>query len=517
MLKKRRGNVLVAFAMAFAPFFGNPETAQVVGWLFIILVNIVGGPYIGQRLEDENTGEGTWSAIMLLPSFAFLRSVYYAGALNSGGKGVVIGSEIYNGSELGMCKGDGPFCRSYIFLAWQWVLLILLAAYFDRVLPGAVGNRLHPLFIFGLKRRAKYVDDPDNDTSNEGEDVIEEEARAEALVQNMQNEPFDGVVLSKLTKTYPGKPPVKAVKGLSLAARRGEVLCILAHNGAGKTSMFRTLVGELEATSGTAFVNGDSILTEMDKVHRRTGVTPQQDILWDVMSVQEHLFFYGRVKNMQGQALKDAVAEAMEAVQLTFARKRRVSRLSGGMKRRLSVSIAMIGNPDFMVLDEPSTGLDILARERLWASIERIKDNKAILLTTHSLEEAEALSTRVAIMSQGKLKCIGKVEELKLRLGKGHHLSVSVPGPKVAALHDAVTEVAPGAMIETKVGGNLEYVLPKSIAIPQIFSLMERQQDLLEIRDWSINQSTLEDVFMEVTVRDRRETELKLHEHELDP
>lgn len=499
--------MLIAFALALVPFFGNPETAQTVGWLFILLVNIVGGPYLGRRLSDDNTSEGTWSAIMLLPSFAFLRSVYYAGAYNSGGKGVVIGSEIYNGFELGMCRGDGPFCRSYIFLIVQWIILMLAAVYFDRVLPSAVGNRLHPLFCFGFKREAKYDDSAEDEVLDKGPDVIEEEHRAAEIVENMSIEPFDGVVLNRLSKTYPGKPAVKALQDLSIVARKNEVLCILAHNGAGKTTAFRTLVGELEPTTGTAFVSGKSILNEMDQVHRSMGVAPQQNILWDVMSVQEHLYFYGRVKNLYGQALKDAVEASLESVQLTFARKRRVSKLSGGMKRRLSVSIAMIGNPEFIILDEPSTGLDILAREKLWQSIEIAKENKAIMLTTHSLEEAETLSDRVAIMSHGKLKCIGKAEELKLRLGRGHHFSVSLPPHKVAELHDAITSIAPGATIETQLGGNIEYVLPKSFKIPEIFALMEAQRGKLEIRDWSINQATLEDVFLEVTQRNDHEIE----------
>lgn len=487
--------------MALVPFFDNPETAQTVGWLFILLVNIVGGPYLGRRLGDDGTSEGAWAAIMLLPSFAFLRSVYYAGALNSGGQGVVLGSEFFTDVDLGMCRGDGPFCRSFAYLAWQWVVLMLAALYFDQVLPSAVGNRRHPLFCFGFTREAKYTEDEELTASNKGSDVVEEERRAEEIIQNISTSGFDGVVLHKLSKSYPARPPVRALQDLSIVAQKNEVICILAHNGAGKTTAFRTLIGELEPTSGTAFVNGKSILNEMSEVHRSMGVAPQQNILWDVLTVQEHLFFYGRVRNLSGQELKDEVENAMDSVQLEFARKRKVRALSGGMKRRLSVSIAMIGNPEFIILDEPSTGLDILAREKLWEAVGRAKHNKAIMLTTHSLEEAETLSDRVAIMSYGKLKCIGKAEELKMRYGRGHHFSVSLPAIKVAELHDALTTIAPGARVETELGGNIEYVLPKSFKIPQIFALMNEKRDALEIRDWSISQATLEDVFLEVTQR----------------
>lgn len=468
------------------------------------MINIIGGPYIGRRLGDASTNEGTWTGIMLLPSFAYFRSLYYAGALNSGGQGITISPSEYKGVQLGMCSGDAPFCRSYVFLLIEWAILMLIGFYLDRVIPNASGIRLHPLFCFGFKRKVQQVmDSGENADERKGEDVLNEERKANHIIQ--QQEPFEGVVLDRLTKTYPGNPAVRALRGLSIAAPKNEVLCILAHNGAGKTTAFRTLIGELEATAGTASVFGKSIISDMDSVRRHMGVTPQQDILWDLLTVQEHLFFYGRVKNLSGRALKEAVEQALESVSLKFARRRKVKALSGGMKRRLSVSIALMGNPDFIVLDEPSTGLDILAREKLWNSINKVKQDKVVMLTTHSLEEAEALSTRVAIMSEGELKCIGTAEELKLRLGKGHHLNVSLPESNLAALHMEITKIAPGAVIETQIGGSVEYVLPKGFAVDGIFRLISEKRDQLEIRDWAVNQSSLEDVFLAVT-RNARST-----------
>lgn len=480
--------------------------------MYVILVNLVGGPYVGRRLGDLDTSEATWAAIMLLPSFAFFRSVYYAGAINSGGKGITLRNETYRDVNLGMCSGTGPFCQSYYFLAGEWVVIMLLAAYFEQVLPGVQGTRKHPLFFLGFKRKIKFIEDDEDGLEEHPQDVAQEEERANALVANMESSPFDGVVLKSLTKTYHGKPPVKALQNLSMVANRNEVLCILAHNGAGKTTVFRTLVGELEATAGNAYIWGNSILTDMKQVYRRLGVAPQQNILWESLTVQEHLYFYGRVKNLYGKDLKEAVNKALVSVQLESARKRKVRALSGGMKRRLSVSIAMIGDPQFIILDEPSTGLDILARKKLWETIRRVKHDKTILLTTHSLEEAETLSDRVAIMSQGRLKCIGEAEELKLRLGKGHHLSASLPATKVAEFHDAITDMAPGATMETRIGGIVDYVLPRSLNIAGVFRLMEQRREELEIRDWSINQSTLEDVFLRVTQSDMKRKSLKEEE-----
>lgn len=143
------------------------------------------------------------------------------------------------------------------------------------------------------------------------------------------------------------------------------------------------LVGEMEPTSGEAFIFGKSIANEMVEVYENMGVTPQENILWPNMTVEEHLFFFGRVKALTRSTLKEAVDNTLDAVQLAFARKRQSRRCSGGMKRRLAVAIAMIGDPGFLVLDEPSTGLDILTREKLWTSIKAAKHNKTVLLTTH--------------------------------------------------------------------------------------------------------------------------------------
>lgn len=263
--------------------------------------------------------------------------------------------------------------------------------------------------------------------------------------------------------------------------------------------MFKTLVGEMEATSGDARINGFSITSDMGEVQKGMGVTPQENILWPSITVEEHLYFFGRVKGLTGSALKEAVSVTLDSVDLAFARKRQAQKCSGGMMRRLAVAISLIGDSPFIVLDEPSTGLDILTREKLWTSVQNAKQSKAILLTTHSLEEADTLCDRVAILSRGKIMCIGNPEELKQRIGKGYHLNISVPESKVPDLHEAILGLNKLAEISTQLAGNLEYTLPKSVTLPTIFTFIESNRQSLQIRDWSINQSTLEDVFMAVT------------------
>lgn len=495
--------MLVALAMFIEPLFWSPETAQTVGWLFVFLVNLVGGPYIARKLASGRTSESSWNAIMVLPSFAFMRSVYRAGVFNSGGEGVTLRSKIVNGYDLRMCGPHGPFCRSFAFLVVEWIVLLVLASYFDRLLSGA---RLHPLFFLGFKRRvdARNLnicgDSSDEDSNDEcGSDVIEQQENAQSLIANMDREKFDGVVLYNLSKTYPGRKSVRALHHFSLVAHRGDVFCIVAHNGAGKTTAFRILVGEIEATSGVGYVCGHSITTEMQRVHCDLGVAAQQDILWEDLTVLEHLCFYARAKNLSGTKLRMAVKDVLGRVQLDFARDRKVSKLSGGMKRRLSVAIAFIGGPSCIVLDEPTTGLDIRAREMLWKTIERIRDDRVILLTTHSLEEAEALATKVGIMSQGELRCVGTTQELKLRLGRGHRLTVSLPESYVTNLNAEIFRVAPGTAIECVTVSTVEYLLPKEVSISSVIQALVSLRTALHIRDWDLTEPSLEDVFMRIT------------------
>lgn len=148
------------------------------------------------------------------------------------------------------------------------------------------------------------------------------------------------------------------------------------------------------------------------------------------------------------------------------------------MHRSLSVSIAMMGDSTFVVLDEPSTGLDLLSHERLWISIQAMRAEKSIILTTHALEEAETLNDRVAIMSQGTLKCVSTSGELKVRLGDDHRISVSLPESMFTQLLEDLNSVAPGTIIDTFVGNNVKLVLPKNSSKPAVLTeIAERKKE----------------------------------------
>ncbi len=167
------------------------------------------------------------------------------------------------------------------------------------------------------------------------------------------------------------------------------------------------LCGYFGPTFGTAKVSGYDVRKDMSSIHMLIGVCPQGDVIWEDLTGREHLQFYGRLKGMEGKDLDAVVNYRLQQVDLLDAGNKKAGAYSGGMKRRLCVAIALVGNPKVVILDEPSTGLDPKARKDLWRVIRQASKTSAVLLTTHSMEEAEQLCTNIGIFISGRINCIG--------------------------------------------------------------------------------------------------------------
>lgn len=504
------GHCVVALAIFLAPFFSSAETATVLVWLAIILINFVGGSFIGRLISvGDATSELYWGAVMLLPSFALFRSVFYAGAFNTGGQGITVSSASeYQGISLGMCGGEGPFCRTIAFLLGEWLLLMVLGLYLDQVLPTVAGVRKHPLFFLGFKRgRAKGADDllaMDADANELPEVAAERDLVARTVAAGPEKS--DGIVLDSIHKVYAeAKPAVHAVRGMSWVARPGEITGLLGSNGSGKTSAIRALIGAHDLSAGEAYINGMSVRSQMPEILRSMGICLQQDIQWASLSVREHLFFFGRLRNIPKRELAGAVDRAMEAVNLAFAAKRKSSECSGGMRRRLSVAMSLLGDPKAVLLDEPTSALDPATCALVWKAIEEAKAGKSIVITTHSMEEASVLCDRLHMVTRGALRTTGIPEDLRLRLGRGYRLAAAVPESKVADFHDVMMGISDECRVETSLGGSLQYSIPKSVRLSSIFDTMAAHKERLRVRDWGVSQSSLEDVFLNIVARDEAE------------
>ena len=226
---------------------------------------------------------------------------------------------------------------------------------------------------------------------------------------------MDAICVTRLSKSF-GK--LQAVEDLSFTVGQGELFALLGVNGAGKTTTIKMLTGLLRPTAGDASIMGHSISLSSEAAKRVTGISPQETAVAPQLTVRENLEF---MAGLYGFSKKEAAREAglcMATFRLLEKEHAKAHTLSGGMKRRLSVAMGLISKPRVLFLDEPTLGLDVLSRRELWDTLAGLKGSTTIVLTTHYLEEAVALSDRIGIMSGGRMVAIGTADELKEKTGK---------------------------------------------------------------------------------------------------
>ncbi|GMF24988.1 unnamed protein product [Phytophthora fragariaefolia] len=308
------------------------------------------------------------------------------------------------------------------------------------------GAKLHIQKSFG----AKVIN---TDEIEVDEDVTAEAQRVHEIYRSLAVAP-EVVQIFELEKVYPnGK---RAVKSLSFGLHQGECFGFLGVNGAGKTTTMKILTGDLLPTSGSATLNGFDIRNERSKARNSIGYCPQFDALIDLLTVREHLELFSRIKGFHKERLQKEVDRLLNKLKIEGFANKLAGSLSGGNKRKLSLAIAMIGEPCVLVLDEPSTGVDPFSRRLLWdvileASIQ--SQRSTVMLTTHSMEECEALCNKAGIMVDGGLRCFGSIPHLKARFGDGFMLECKLDAPSSHTVADFVhlvsDRVEAGALITT--------------------------------------------------------------------
>ncbi len=208
-----------------------------------------------------------------------------------------------------------------------------------------------------------------------------------------------------------------AVNDLDLKIPKGSLFAFLGVNGAGKTTTIRMLTGLTAPTAGEAFVMGHNVVTEPAQVKKIVNLSPQETSVAPNLTVRENLEFIAGIYGFDKKQAKEGTSQMLEQFSLAEVADSKAKTLSGGYQRKLSIAMALITKPQVLFLDEPTLGLDVLARRELWKEIEALKGKVTIILTTHYMEEAENLSDEIAIMAKGNLKAVGTLEELKQRTG----------------------------------------------------------------------------------------------------
>ena len=225
---------------------------------------------------------------------------------------------------------------------------------------------------------------------------------------------MQAIEITGLEKRYKN---LTAVAELSLKIRQGELFALLGVNGAGKTTTIKMLSCLTKPTRGDAFVGGYSITKQPEQVKKLIGVSPQQTAVAPNLTVRENLALMGGIHGLSKGETKERIEALTRQFDLTEVLPRKAGKLSGGWQRRVSIAMALISRPKILFLDEPTLGLDVLARRELWDAIGALKGEVTVILTTHYMEEAEALSDRIGIMKNGRLLAVGTAEELKQKAG----------------------------------------------------------------------------------------------------
>uniref|UniRef100_A0A3P9P3H1 ATP-binding cassette sub-family A member 2 n=1 Tax=Poecilia reticulata TaxID=8081 RepID=A0A3P9P3H1_POERE len=333
------------------------------------------------------------------------------------------------------------------------------------------------------------VDDDDVDVACERRRVLRGDADSDML--QIQN----------LTKVYKSRKMgrILAVDRLCLGVRPGECFGLLGVNGAGKTTTFKMLTGDECTSGGEAFINRNSILKDLLRVQQSIGYCPQFDALFDDLTAREHLQLYTRLRGIPWKDQDRVVQRALEKLELSKYADKPAGTYSGGNKRKLSTAIALIGYPSLIFLDEPTTGMDPKARRFLWNLIlDIIKTGRSVVLTSHSMEECEALCTRLGIMVNGRFKCLGSIQHLKNRFGDGYMITVRTKSSgNVKEVVRFFNRNFPEAILKERHHTKVQYQLKSErISLAQVFSKMEQVVEVLGIEDYSVSQTTLDNVFV---------------------
>ncbi|XP_049895489.1 phospholipid-transporting ATPase ABCA1b isoform X2 [Epinephelus moara] len=328
----------------------------------------------------------------------------------------------------------------------------------------------------------------------EDEDVARERQR---IVHGLGH--GDILELRQLTKVFKRKQK-PAVDRLCVGIPPGECFGLLGVNGAGKTTTFKMLTGDTLVTSGEAFLAGKSILREIDEVHQNMGYCPQFDSINELLTGREHLELYAVLRGVPEKEVCDVAEWGIRKLGLVKYADKAAGSYSGGNMRKLSTAMALIGAPPVVFLDEPTTGMDPKARRALWNCIHSvIKEGRSVVLTSHSMEECEALCTRMAIMVNGRFRCLGSVQHLKNRFGDGYTIILRVGGPDadlVPVMKFIESELS-GSTLKEKHRNMLQYQLPSSLtSLTHIFSILAKNKETLRIEDYSVTQTTLDQVFV---------------------
>ncbi|XP_044746947.1 phospholipid-transporting ATPase ABCA1-like isoform X2 [Coccinella septempunctata] len=465
----------ITFCFAISSLFNRPFFGVVVGIVFWILSYTIP--------ENFVTNVQTYKAIKLI------LALFPNMCLSYGYKTMTI----YEAREIGVNWSNmfepGSETNDEITMGTVWVMFVvdiivymLVTLYVSNVFPGPYGiprSWNFPLEYLGTMCNNKV-------TNGDGTEPLD------ASDSHSDN----GIEIKNLRKTF---GTTVAVNNLSMNIKKNQITVLLGHNGAGKTTTMSMITGMINYNKGRIKVYDHDIKSEEKQVRKLMGLCPQHNLLFNDLTVYEHLMLIGGLK---GASMEDVKKEADDLLQLLKLEKKKdamVSCLSGGMKRKLCLAMAVIGRSQVLVLDEPTAGMDPESQREVWTLLLKWRGTKTILISTHYMDEADALADWIAIMANGEKQCFGTPMELKDKFKTGYHLSLMLMSTEnLEEISSTIYDVIPKAKLKEQHGNNVVYILPieDKCNFSKLLSILEMRKSEFKINNISINITTLEDVFL---------------------
>ena len=495
------GQSCIGFSVLISSLFNRTKTAVLVGMLIFFLTNF-------SLLSINRTSpESILSILSLFNTFSMSNGFFELMCFESSMIGVTFSNmfEQYYNYSVG---------KANLFLFLDTILYWAIGLYLDKVIKTETGVRLPWYFpltpSFWKGHSTKELSDEDIKLLK-GEDS----KRRREMAENLNMEPTDPALQGQLDQGFAMKvrglrkhfDDKVAVDGLDLDMFKGQIFALLGHNGAGKTTTISMLTGMLAPTSGEMTVNGLNFKEDMHELRKILGVCPQHDILFKTLTVEEHLYLFCRFKGIEDyNEIMSMIDETVKDVDLEEKKHTKAGDLSGGQRRKLSLAIALIGGSSIVMLDEPTSGMDLTARRKMWDMLKVQKRNRIIILTTHYMEEADILADRIGIMSQGKLFCLGSPLYLKKRFGVGYNLSIvkKVQGskqPEFAKIELLVNKHIPESKVFNIASAEILFEIPLDCTyrFKSFFEELDNSLENLQIETYGISVTTLEEVFIRVS------------------
>uniref|UniRef100_A0A2K6LSR3 ATP binding cassette subfamily A member 10 n=1 Tax=Rhinopithecus bieti TaxID=61621 RepID=A0A2K6LSR3_RHIBE len=458
------GLSLIALAFLMSVLIRKPMLAGLAGFLFAVFWGCLGFTVLHRQLP-LSLG---W-VLSLFSPFAFIAGMDQITHLDHYLRGVIF---------------PGPSGDSYIMIATFFILAfdalfyLILTLYFERVLPDKDGHGDSPLFFLKSSFWSKH--------QNTHHEIFENEMNSE----NSSDDSFEPVSpefhgkeairIRNVKKEYNGKTgKVEALQGIFFDIYEGQITAILGHDGAGKSTLLNILSGLSVSTEGSTTIYNTQLseITDMEEIRQNIGFCPQFNFQFDFLTVRENLRVFAKIKGIQPKEfffdmVKRIIMELdMQSIQDIIAKK-----LSGGQKRKLTLGIAILGDPQVLLLDEPTAGLDPFLRHRVWSLLKEHKVDRVILFSTQFMDEADILADRKVFLSKGKLKCAGSSLFLKRKWGIGYHLSLHrnemCDTEKITSL---IKQHIPDAKLTTESEENLP--LEKTNRFPDLYSDLDKCSD----------------------------------------